>query len=374
MIDKISVMNIIPNLNVGGAERLLLSTVPQMDCDKFQVCVCSLHSKGDLLTNFKKKGIEVISLGWKTYLFPYYILKLALLMRKRRILIVHNHLYPSEVVGTLAGIIAGTRYIVTTKHGEGTWMNGIQVLIERLLSHYHKLIICDSEAVKKKALQRGMDESKTVIVYPSNIVLDETIYKKNELKNEYHIPVDSRVIGCVGRFHPVKGHKFLMEAFAKIRRQHSDCYLVLVGRGVLDLSLRKMAEGLGIAKNVRMVTFRENINEVLAIMDIFVLSSVSEGFPISVLDAMAMKKAVIATNVGGVPEVVIPKKTGLVVPPGSSEAICDAILYLLKNDEVARSLGENAFQYIKEHFTLRHTVSTLQKSYQMLLPNLQTVK
>lgn len=185
----------------------------------------------------------------------------------------------------------------------------------------------------------------------------------------FGIPVDVPVIGTVANLFPRKGYEVMLQALPRILATFPNVHYIIIGRGDAgyERTLRSLARTLGVEQAVHFVGFQEEVYSCLAAMDICVHPALMEGFGIAVLEAMAMEKPVVASRVGGIPEVVQHEATGLLVPPGDSEALASAVLRLLKEPYSRQHMGKAGKERLEMHFTLDQTMRTLQNVYAKLL-------
>jgi glycosyltransferase involved in cell wall biosynthesis len=198
-------------------------------------------------------------------------------------------------------------------------------------------------------------------LYCPNNVLREKIRK------ELNIGEEKIVIGSIGNLYPVKGHTYLIQTAALVIRKLPDTIFIIVGRGKLLETLQQEVRELGIQNNIHFLGFREDIPALLQAIDVFVLPSLSEGLPLSVLEAMASKKPIIATKVGGLPEVVIDGQSGLLVLPKDPVELAEKILLLCRNMNTAKNLAKAAYKRVSEDFSLAKTLNRYEKLYEQLL-------
>jgi glycosyltransferase involved in cell wall biosynthesis len=194
-----------------------------------------------------------------------------------------------------------------------------------------------------------------------------------KIRSEFKVGRDTKLIGTIGHLAPLKGYEELTDAMVELVREGCDVKLAIVGEAIYPNSqsykqrLLSLVYSKGLKDRVIFAGFREDIPELLASFDIFVLPSRSEGFGRVNLEAMAMRKPVISTNVGGIPEVVLDGVTGSLVAPGNPEDLARAIMKLLTDPELGESLGREGRGRVEEHFTLQAHVQRIQEIYGEIL-------
>ena len=206
------------------------------------------------------------------------------------------------------------------------------------------IIVCASEAIKREWQERNT-ENKLAVIYPPFDIARLPALKERAIKKN-----GDWVIGIVGRLSEEKRHIDLLTAFADVLKKYPSTTLMIVGDGYLRNDLERKADELGIRKKVTFAGFQENVYEYLGKMDLFVLPSRTEGSPLSILEAMAMGLPVIATNIGGIPEIVIDKVTGLLVSLKNTDELSGAIVNLLSNPAMMQQMGENGKKRVMTYF------------------------
>jgi len=193
--------------------------------------------------------------------------------------------------------------------------------------------------------------------------------EKEEIKREYDLPLDKLIITCIANLQLQKGHKYLIRALRELKNKALDFLTLLVGDGPLRGELEKLVRGLGLEEQVHFLGSRdrEEIPKILAITDIFVLPSLWEGLPTAVIEAMAAGCPVVATAVGGTPEVVMDRETGFLINSRDPEALAQKIALLLKDSQLRQKMGEAGMRRIEEHFTLEKMVQNYEALYKNLM-------
>ena len=191
-------------------------------------------------------------------------------------------------------------------------------------------------------------------------------WNSKEIRKRYQIADDEFVIGTIGRLRPVKDHITLIESFAKVQKEISKSKLVIVGNGDMLSELKQRSSELGIRKKVVFAGESTNVEEVLSIFDIFVNSSIFEGMSYTIIEAMASGKAIIATRVGGNPELIIDGENGFLVEPQNPSAMTEKIIYLLTNELERKRIEENNRTKVKNHHNITATVQANEEIYKAL--------
>lgn len=365
---QINVLQLITGLDIGGAEKLLLSTARRLNSNKYRTIVCYLKGEGALSEDFEKSGIAVIALGMRHRLDFTAIIKLVRLIKKERIGLVQTHLIHAHIIGRIAAKLVGVPVIISTEHnlynrgGKYLLLN----LINRITARFTDRMIAISEAVKDSIVESGRIRASRVSVIYNGIDTNE--FKRiNGKREEFPINPAPSVVGMVARLEPQKGHRYFLKAASQVVKDIPGVKFLVVGDGPLKEKLRTQATKLGLSRDVIFAGSRRDVPQILGALDILVLPSLWEGLSNVILEAMAAGKPVVATEVGGIPEVVKDGETGLLVPPKDPDALARAIVKLLQNKELAKRMGRAGKKRVKEHFTIERTVAQTEKLYNSLI-------
>jgi L-malate glycosyltransferase len=223
--------------------------------------------------------------------------------------------------------------------------------------------ICASDAIRRMLVTDGVDEARTVTVHEGIDVAHAAAATPAPLHEELWLPHGSPIVGNVAALVPHKGQRHFIEAAALVVRQAPDARFVIAGEGELRESLEHQVKHLGLEKHVFLLGFRPDILAIHKALDIFVMSSVTEGLGTSVLDAMACGKPVIGTTAGGIPEVVSEGQTGLLVPPRDHHAMAEAITRLLKDDTLRARMGAAGLALANAKFSAERMVTDTLRVY-----------
>lgn len=369
-MQKIRALHLVEDLKIGGAERVIADIAAGLDKKNFEVSVLCVTRGGEIADELKEQGIEVKILGIFSYHNPINVLKLARLLKKAKPDIVHTHGYFASVIGRIAAKIAGILILINHVHSTYWEYRKRHILMERFLSLFTHKIICCSKAVEDFVRgQERINPAKTVVIYNG---VDEdrfTTYKNtSSIKAQLGIDSGESVVGTVSSLTPHKGHKYLFQAAPMILGVCAHTKFLIVGDGILREKLEEQIKNLNLASAVIFTGTKKNIPEILSAMDIFVLPSCSrEGLGISIIEAMAVEKPVVASDIGGIPEVVKNGETGFLVPPRNPEALAQAIIDLLQNPRKAKALGKKGRTRFQEKFTNERMLSEVESLYEALI-------
>ncbi len=305
------------------------------------------------------------------------LLDLTAFLRKNLYHIVHTHNSKAGFIGRLAARWASVPVIVHTVHGfafhdwEPLWRRFLFRHLERLGSHWCDKMIFISQPLIDWALEDHIvGEDKIVKIY-SGIELDQfhpvKREEKNRIRKKWQLRQKDVVVGIVSKLWQGKGHGVLIEAFKLLREKIEDARLVIVGEGYLHEQLLKRVETNGLRDFVRFTGFQMNVSEIIATFDVAVLPSFFEGMGRVLLEAMAMEKPVVASHVGGIPDLVEHGTSGLLVEPGNVRALADALEKILSDRTLAKKMGKEGRKRMKGQFSAHIMVQSIEKLYRELL-------
>jgi glycosyltransferase involved in cell wall biosynthesis len=368
------VLYLIDKLQRAGAQVHLGQLVTGLDAARFAPRVCCLIRGGPVAEALEREGRSVECLGLRTLYGPRGWLGLARLARRLRraeVEIVHCYLVSANVFGTLAARLARVRAVVTSRRDVGFSRNWrLRLLEERLVNPLVDKVTANSPSVAAAvAREPGLSLEKVVLI-PNGVDLDRCDperYDAAAVRAEYGIAPEERVVGSVGHLSPVKGHVDLLQAAAALVRSGAPLRVMLVGEGPLRSSLHEQAASLGIASRVIFTGVQENVPRLLAAMDVFALPSHTEGMSNALLEAMAMARPVVATDVDGNADVVEDGVTGRLVAPRAPEALARVLDDLLARPALARELGGAARRQVASRYSLPLMVSRYEQLYEHLV-------
>lgn len=298
--------------------------------------------------------------------------ELIRLFRREKPALVHTHTSKAGVLGRIAAWMAGVPAIVHTPHGHvfyghfGRILTWVFLQIEQVLSRLTHRLITLTESERDDHLRHGVGRPEQIAVIPSGIELEsfrKLVAVRKERPSSFTCPSDAVVIGSVGWLTDIKGHRFLIEAFARVKADHPSLHLVIVGTGPLKDDLSALATRLGIHNSVQLLGHQKDIEICLKGIDVFVFPSLNEGMGRALIEAMAAGLPVVATQVGGIPALIDSGSNGILVPPADVEALAAAMRTLIDQPQFAKQLGEHAHRSITERFTVGHMVRSIETLY-----------
>ena len=365
---KPKVARIVSYLPVGGVEKRLLALLKRLKED-FEVEVICIHSRGKLAPLFEEAGIPVTVIPFKSRLHPVSLYRLAFYLRKRKVDIVHTHMYRPNISGTLAARLAGVPVVISNVHNVGHWDTPRQVFMDRLLHPLKDRIIAVSHAVREDIEEKTkVPLEKTVVIYngvewESFIKVDES---PHQIKTSLKIPPGAFVISIIARLVPAKGHRYLFKAINALEEISVNLRVLVIGEGSYKSRLEEMARDMDLG-SILFLGEREDIPSLLKVTHVSVLPSVKEGFSNVILESMAAGVPMVASEVGGAREAVEPFYTGVLVSPGDVDALKEELLNLLVGLISRKFMGLNGQRTVKRRFSIKRMVNQTRRLYFELL-------
>ena len=358
----LSIAYIIGQLTLGGTESQLLELVRHLNHNKFKILVVCLSRQAPLASSFVEAGCEVRILNREERGRLLIFWDLYHLLRMFRPDIVHSYDYASRAAIPISKIFSRYKNIVSIRKQPGWqyswWDQVLNSFADCILTNSHKAV---------ESLRLGLQQNVPCQVIYNGIDLQKFDEEANR-GFDFELPVDpgSRVICVVARLHPVKGLDILLNAFTKISRAMDNVQLWIVGDGPEMEKLKQQTDRLGIGSKVVFWGQKKNIPSILKQAEIGVLSSHVEGLPNAIIEYMAAKLPVVATNVGGIPELITHNTNGLLVEPNNPDELAMAILTLLNDPRLAEKFGENGRLFVEQNLDLKCMVSKVETIYEIL--------
>jgi glycosyltransferase involved in cell wall biosynthesis len=367
--DRIRVVELLATGSSGGAQEHLYNLVTRLDRARYDVSVLAL-SGGPGVRRLERTDVPVCVLDDMTD--DEAIAAVAAHLAAVDADVVHNHMYRAEVVGTQAAwqvAASGRRrpFVVGTVHSSRIRSQEDRDLLRRLTPRMDHLIAV-SRAIVRKLEDEGRVGAPISLIYNG---VDLARYSEQAacptLLSEYSIPADAPIVGVVARLEPEKGHPTLLEAWPAVRAAAPNAHLLIVGEGSQRGLLEAQASSLGLldgrSSSVTFTGRRDDVPAVTAALDVAVLPSYREAQGLSILEAMALSRPVVASAVGGIPEMIDDGRTGLLVPPHDAGALAAAIVRLLGDAGFAARIGQAGHDLVHVRFCVEQMVRAVETIY-----------
>ena len=361
---RVRVVEVLATGTNGGAQEHVYSLVTRLDRECYDVRVVSL-SHGSSVRRMQKAGIDVTVIDEPDDRLAVRMLADELAPFQPEI--VHNHMYRAEVVGTRAALLLGEKgcrrpAIISTVHSSRVRCSEDRQTLRRLTPLMDRLIVV-SKAIDHKIREEGRAVAPISLIYNG---VDLQRYNHQQpcctLHEEYLIPADAQIVGVVARLEAEKGHRTLLEAWPLVLAEVPSARLLIIGEGSERDSLEAQVVSLGIEDRVVFTGRREDVPAVTAARDVAVLPSYREAQGLSVLEAMALGRPVIASRVGGIPEMIEDGVSGLLVEPHDCDALAAGIVRLLTDHPLADMIAHRGHELVHDRFCIElmvHSISDL---------------
>jgi glycosyltransferase involved in cell wall biosynthesis len=359
----------------SGSENHLLILASHLDRSRYRLTFCLLVEREPDLSAYvaalEAVGVEVVRFPIRADLDPLLLWRLGRFLRAQRPDIVHTHLIHGDLYGTLAARLAGVPLVVSTRHNDNAFRRSS--LFRQLHGSFSKRqdhIITISEHLKRFTVEiEGVDPGKITPIHyglaprPAN---SDALTAK-AVRTELGIPGDALLVGIVARLTEQKGHVYLFAAWQQVARVLPDAHLLVVGDGPLCDALQTLVKDKNLTECVTFAGYRSDVLRIMAALDVMVLPSLWEGFGLVLLEAMSAGKPIVASRVSAIPEIVVDGETGLLVPPGDSHSLVQALLRVLRDPERGRRMGRKGRARLEREFSVEKMVRATERIYDTLI-------
>jgi len=367
------ILLVIDNLEFGGGERVFLQLAAGLK-DRFEIFVAATQG-GEFEERLRELDIQFFSVDMGRRLSWKPVTQLRDIIRQNKIVLVHSQGARADFFARVAGRIANAPHILCTLampvegFDVGFLRKKIYRLADQISARYVERFIVVSDSLRTTLIEgRGIPSQRVVRIH-NGIELNQyhPDLTETSLRNNWGIPPSAPLIGAIGRMVWQKGFEFLIQAIPAIIRDIHEVRFLFVGDGPLKSDLERLVRQLDISHKVIFAGFRPDISRVLSAIDILVVPSLLEGFPIMTLEAMAMAKPVVATRIQGITEQISDGMDGILVSPKNSEALTSAVSKILLNKELASKLGKTARKKVETCFPVEKMVGETEKVYLSVL-------
>jgi glycosyltransferase involved in cell wall biosynthesis len=362
---KIRVVEILATGTNGGAQEHVYSLMKRLDRSRYEASVVSL-SAGSAVRKLEREGFNVCVIDEPDDAVAVGALVAHLLDVRPDV--IHTHMYRADIIGTKAAMALRESghhrpYVVSTVHSSRVRSAEDKETLRELTPQMDQLIAV-SKAIERKIATEHRDGAPVRLIYNG---VDLERYDRQEacctLSDDYGMEPGSQIVGVVARLEPEKGHQTLLDAWPLVLRDVPDAYLLIVGEGSRRDFLEQRAQANRVAHRVVFTGRRDDVPAVTAALDVAVLPSHREAQGLSILEAMALSRPVVASDVGGIPEMIEDGVTGLLVPHDNPEALAAAIVRLLTNHGLADTLARAGHDLVHDRFCIELMVKAVEDIY-----------
>lgn len=390
---KTKIIYVITQGELGGAQRYVHDLATNLDKTQYDVLVMAGAEKPDLKIKLERAGIPcalVKNLVRKLHPLKdlLAIFELQKAFRELEPNIIHLNSGKAGFLGSIAAGLAGQRNkVIFTAHGfsflepNPWWLRTLYLWAEKIAKPFRQKIICVSEYDRQQALKQKIGAEKQLITIHNGIDTEKFQILRGQLQinSKFKIP-NTKLVSTIAHLYPTKGLKYLIEAAKIVTAKFPAVSFVVIGEGQEKTKLESRIKNYGLGEKFFLLGAIPNASQYLTEFDIFVLPSIKEGFPYTILEAMAAGLPIVATNVGGIPEMITPSLSppiplrgtggeevgvGILVPPKNPETLAEVIIYLLNHPDLAEKLIQNAREKVG-HFTVQKMLAETEKVYRLL--------
>jgi glycosyltransferase involved in cell wall biosynthesis len=378
---KVRVLHIIARLCVSGAVIHVVDLSTGVDPSGFEsqlVAGRENPGEGSMQNYALSRGVQPILIPEMVAEFSLKpqdlqaLIKLYRLIREQKPHIVNTHTAKAGFLGRIAAYMARVPVIIHTYHGHvlhgyyGRVKNDALRRMERALGRLTDCIIAIAPQVKRDLVGYRVAPPEKIVVVPCGLHLEPYLAcerHRGEFRRELCLPIEAKLVGIVGRVFPIKNHRLFLDAATLVAQQEPATRFVIVGDGILRPEMEDHAHRMGIADKVIFTGWRQDLPRVYADLDLLAVTSNNEGTPFSAIEAMAAGCPVVATQVGGLPDLIREGQSGYLVPPGDARAVAEAMLRLIEAPETAHRMGQSARERVKECYAVRRLIRDTEQLY-----------
>ena len=354
------------HMNTGGITRYLLTLTKFFQKKGHQVYVVS--SGGNAVAELEKEGArhEHLNIRTKSELSPkiyWNVGKVCDIVRREGIDVVHAQTRVTQVLASWVRRLTGTAYL-STCHGffKPRWSR-------KLFPCWGRAVIAISAPVRRHLQDDLKVPAEKVVLIPNGVDVEEfapgSEHTRREKRRELGL-ADGPVLGIIARLSDVKGHDVLVRSFQRVIARFPEAQLLIAGQGKEENALKRLVRTLNLEEHVRFYPLVEQASGLLALFDVFVMPSRQEGLGLAIMEAQACGVPVVASRVGGIPDLIADRRTGILVPPGEPELLAEAIVTVLSDGKLARTIGANAREFIVQNFSAEKMAEETLKAYEKL--------
>jgi glycosyltransferase involved in cell wall biosynthesis len=366
---KVNVLHLIYSLEVGGAEKVIYHYADILRKDLiFNPIVCAIRKRGPIAEEIASLGVKVVDIQDSYRIGTFF--RLIKLILKEDIKIIHAHNPMPNIIGVPAAILTGMRKVIRTEHN--IFYNGRvsrwYPILNALLGLYNYRIIAVSDMVRDSHIRKDpFSKGKYLTIYNGIKSHLNGAWDRSHYYHTFGIQEGSKVVGIIASFTNQKGHRYFIEMAEILAGEFDQLSFLLIGDGPLRPQIEQMIKTKGLNNRITLTGIRNDIPALLQFLDIFVLSSLWEGFPMTIIEAMAAGKPIVVTDVGGNREAVIDGLIGYLVPPADSKALAEAVRKILLDESLASAMGSEGKRRFEKEFVAERMVEKTREIYKQSL-------
>ncbi|HLQ77553.1 MAG TPA: glycosyltransferase [Terriglobia bacterium] len=373
--DRIKLLKFLTNFNIGGTERQFVQLVQQIDLNRFDLHVGCFEQAGSFLPFIESRGVPLEEFRIRNLYSPatwQAQWRFARYLRERQIHIVHSYGFYPNFFAVPAARLAGVPVVIASIRDTGEVLSPAKRRVQKAICRMATCVLANADAVRDRLVLDGYDAGKITVI--RNGIATHSFNRQEHdspIRREFGIPDDVPVLLAVSRLNELKGIPYLLKALPMVLERYPKVRLLVVGDGAQRSTLEKFTEMMGLNGSVVFTGFRLDVSNLLREASISVLPSLSEGLSNVLIESMAAGVPVVATDVGGNPEVVQDGVTGILVPPRNPNALARAILQMLDDPGLAECMGKVGVLRIQHRFSIDRALHETEHLYSSLLRNIR---
>ncbi len=369
--NRIKLLKMLTSFHIGGTERQVVNLALGIDPSRFDLHLACLRCSGTLLGELKTLQVPRPEFRIGRFYNPrtfWQGIRLAQYIRKNRIQIVHSYGFYSNVFAVPTAWLAGKSFVVASIRDTGDVLTSAQRRVQRMVCRLADCVLVNAQAIRDTLVEQGYAPGK-IIVIRNGITLAKfgKRHRNSVLREELRLPLSAPLVVVFSRLNQMKGIQYFLDAAVVLAGRFPDVRFLVVGDGESRNELEEYASRLGLGQRTVFTGFRSDVPELLSEAAVSVLPSLSEGLSNSLLESMASGVPVVATRVGGNPEVIEDEVTGLLVPLRDSAALAAAVGRVLEDKALAASFAQAGIRRVAELFSMERSVRETEHLYQRLV-------
>lgn len=365
------ILHLITSFEIGGTERQAVELLKRIDRDRFDIRLAVLRNEGPFYREIENLFPSVPEFRLTSF---YNRNALKQITRLRKLLIsnqidlVHAHDFYSSLLAIASGRLAGVQVIACQRHLKLS-DRPVHHLGTSVIHRFADRLLVNSDAIRARILNQRIAPPRKITVIRNGVSGSGTpkVEARREIRRELAIDDSAMLVGMVARLDPIKGHRFFIEAAARVSQSNPDTHFVLIGDGPLRSEITEAIEKARLTDRIHMLGDRSDVAQLISGLDLLVLSSLHEGLPNAVMEAMAAGVAVVATAVGGTRELITDGETGFLAPPADSEELARQIDFALLNSDIRTRMTAAARRRIETEYGMQGMVDSVERLYEELL-------
>jgi glycosyltransferase involved in cell wall biosynthesis len=362
----LKVLQLIPTLDRSGAEKQMLLLAKGLPRDRFQVEVAALSRLGPLEAELRDAGIPVTAIGKQFKVDPIALMTLSRFLKAGAFDVVQTWIFAANTYGRIAARLTRVPVVVVAEMAVDLWKGRFDRSVDRLLSTWCDRLVGNSQAVVEFYERLGVPGDRLTMIYSGTDDLEPAQVDPRAVRAELGFLAKAPLILFAGRLAEQKRVDDLLKALDLLQTVQPDARTIITGDGPLRDRLEEMSRGYHLDDRVKFLGHRDDVPRLMTAADLVVLPSSYEGLPNVILEAMRLRKPVVATAAPGTTEVVVDGQTGLLVPIGNPPLLCRAIRDLIRDPTLARRLGEAGRDRVEAHFRASVMIAKFAELYEEL--------